>query len=124
MMQLYADAMRMKIAARGARQSHRCGLYRCRVVVGVGISVRRAGQHIRTSNATHIYTPLTHAARHIEQLELMLDELETEAAAAAPQAVAMPTAAPEGDPPLRQKSPGRQPLPEHLPRAEIVHQLG
>jgi transposase len=60
----------------------------------------------------------------IEQLELMLDELETEAAAAAPQAIALPAAAPEGDPPLRQKSPGRRPLPEHLPRTEIVHQPG
>src|SRR3954452_20808104 len=63
-------------------------------------------------------------ARVIEQLELMLDELESEAAAAAPQAVAMPAAAAESDPPLRQKSPGRRPLPEHLPRTEIVHQPG
>jgi transposase len=61
-------------------------------------------------------------ARVIEQLELMLDELETEAATAAPQVIAMPAAAPESDPPLRQKSPGRRPLPEHLPRTEIVHQ--
>ena len=36
----------------------------------------------------------------------------------------MPAAVPEGDPPLRQKSPGRRPLPEHLPRTEIVHQPG
>jgi transposase len=63
-------------------------------------------------------------ARVIEQLELMLDELETEAAAAAPQVIAMPAAAPESDPPLRQKSRGRRPLPEHLPRTEIVHQPG
>src|SRR5215210_8642481 len=63
-------------------------------------------------------------ARVIEQLELMLDELETEAAAAGPQVIAMPAAAPESDPPLRQKSPGRRPLPEHLPRTEIVHQPG
>jgi transposase len=59
--------------------------------------------------------------RIIEQLELMLDELETEAAVG-------PVAA---DPPatdddtesaaVRRKSPGRRPLPEHLPRREIVH---
>src|SRR3954469_5844490 len=63
-------------------------------------------------------------ARVIEQLELMLDELETEAAAAAPQAFALPAAGPEGDPPPRQQWSGRRPLPEHLPRTEIVHQPG
>jgi len=57
--------------------------------------------------------------RIIEQLELMLDELETEAAIG-PAAVASSAAADE-DAPARRKSPGRRPLPEHLPRREIVH---
>ena len=61
--------------------------------------------------------------RVIEQLELMLDELETEAAAGrASRPSPCPRRHREDDPPLRQKSPGRRPLPEHLPRTEIVHQ--
>ena len=57
--------------------------------------------------------------RIIEQLELMLDELEIEAVSgpaepAATQDEGKSTAAPK-------KSPGRRPLPEHLPRREIVH---
>ena len=61
--------------------------------------------------------------RIIEQLELMLDELETEAAVG-PVTVG-PLAAPvldEGDSAAgRKKSSGRRPLPEHLRRREIVH---
>src|SRR6202023_1154805 len=57
--------------------------------------------------------------RIIEQLELMLDELETEAAvgpvAGEPGAAA---ADDEGESVARKKSPGRRPLPEHLPRRE------
>ncbi len=57
--------------------------------------------------------------RIIEQLELMLDELETEAASGP----AEPSAAnDEGESTAaHRKSPGRRPLPEHLPRREIVH---
>lgn len=57
--------------------------------------------------------------RIIEQLELMLDELETEAAVGP---VADPPAT-DGDEraAVRRRSPGRRPLPEHLPRREIVH---
>lgn len=60
--------------------------------------------------------------RIIEQLELMLDELETEAASR-PMAVEPAAAAAddEGESAARKKSPGRRPLPEHLPRREIVH---
>jgi transposase len=59
--------------------------------------------------------------RIIEQLELMLDELETEAAVG-PVAADPPTT--DGDAEsaaVRRKSPGRRPLPEHLPRREIIH---
>jgi len=60
--------------------------------------------------------------RIIEQLELMLDELETEAASG-PMAVEPGAAAAddEGESVARKKSPGRRPLPEHLPRREVVH---
>jgi transposase len=61
--------------------------------------------------------------RVIEQLELVLDELETEAAAG-PMTVG-PVVAPVTDEDdsaaVRKKSSGRRPLPEHLPRREIVH---
>ena len=49
--------------------------------------------------------------RQIEQLELLIEELET------PVTVA-PPAAPEAEPKAR---PVRKPLPEHLPRESIVH---
>jgi transposase len=56
--------------------------------------------------------------RIIDQLELRLDELET-------QAVIEPlAAAPDSEDETataRKKSPGRRPLPDHLPRTEIVH---
>jgi len=60
--------------------------------------------------------------RIIEQLELMLDELETEAASG--PSPAEPSAAEgeeDGSASARHKSPGRRPLPDHLPRREIVH---
>jgi transposase len=53
--------------------------------------------------------------RQIEQLELQLEELETD------EAVRQETV--ERQPSARQPSrPKRQPLPDHLPRQEIVHQ--
>src|SRR5919202_3213541 len=55
--------------------------------------------------------------RQIEQLELQLEELETGAAEAAVKAEAQN---PLGPPPERAK-PKRKPLPDHLPRQEIVH---
>ena len=60
--------------------------------------------------------------RIIEQLELMLDELETEAAAGS--VTVGPVVAPlidDDSAAVRKKSSGRRPLPEHLPRREIVH---
>lgn len=56
--------------------------------------------------------------RQIEQLELRLEELETGEAEDIVKAVA------EGHPePIRQRAtPKRKPLPDHLPRQEIVHQ--
>jgi transposase len=60
--------------------------------------------------------------RQIEQLELRLEELETGAAEADAKADAgADTAEPMG--PTRERSkPKRQPLPDHLPRQEVVHQ--
>lgn len=61
--------------------------------------------------------------RIIEQLELMLDELESEAASG-PLVIepSAPTTDDEGESATtRKKSPGRRPLPDHLPRREIVH---
>jgi transposase len=58
--------------------------------------------------------------RQIEQLELRLEELETGEAEAAAKAAAG-TADPM--PPIRERAkPKRQPLPDHLPRQEVVHQ--
>ena len=56
--------------------------------------------------------------RQIEQLELRLEELETG------EAEEISKAAAEDRPlPIRERSqPKRQPLPEHLPRQEIVHE--
>jgi transposase len=56
--------------------------------------------------------------RQIEQLELRLEELEAAEAEDAAQAEAEAPAAPR---PQRAK-PKRNPLPEHLPREEVVHQ--
>ena len=56
-------------------------------------------------------------SRQIEQLELRLEELETEAAEDAAKAEAADPAAP-----VRVRNrPKRKPLPEHLPRQEVVH---
>jgi transposase len=57
-------------------------------------------------------------SRQIEQLELRLEELETGAAADDVQAEADDPVPP---PPERAK-PKRKPLPDHLPRREVVHQ--
>jgi transposase len=61
--------------------------------------------------------------RIIEQLELMLDELEAEAATRPMTAgpVAGTVTDEDDGTPVRKKSSGRRPLPEHLPRREIVH---
>jgi transposase len=59
--------------------------------------------------------------RIIEQLELMLDELETEAAIGPTTDVSSATVDEDESAAPRTKSPGRRPLPEHLPRREIVH---
>jgi transposase len=60
--------------------------------------------------------------RQIEQLELRLEELETgEAEAAAIAEADTDTAEPVA--PIRERAkPKRQPLPDHLPRQEVVHQ--
>jgi transposase len=60
--------------------------------------------------------------RQIEQLELRLEELETGEAELAAKAEAYAEAA-EPTPPIRERTkPKRQPLPDHLPRQEVVHQ--
>ena len=56
--------------------------------------------------------------RQIEQLELRLEELETGEAEAV---IGIDAAAPE--PPVRERAkPKRLPLPDHLPRQDVVHQ--
>src|SRR5215469_15282097 len=58
-------------------------------------------------------------SHEIEQLELRLEELESGAA----EDDAKPAAEAEGAPPARErKKPKRKPLPDHLPREEVVHQ--
>jgi hypothetical protein len=58
--------------------------------------------------------------RQIEQLELRLEELETGEAEAAAKAAAGNA---DPMPPIRERAkPKRQPLPDHLPRQEVVHQ--
>ena len=53
--------------------------------------------------------------RQIAQLELPLEELESaEAEADAPDPAAAPV--------RKRNKPGRKPLPDHLPREEVVHQ--
>ena len=54
-------------------------------------------------------------AREIEQLELALEDLEATAGASQPPGTS-PQAAPE-----RRARSGRRPLPEHLPRQDVVH---
>src|SRR2546430_1493114 len=51
----------------------------------------------------------------------MLDELETEAAVGPVAADPSTTDEDDESAAVRRKSPGRRPLPEHLPRREIVH---
>jgi transposase len=70
--------------------------------------------------------------RQIEQLELRLEELETGEAEAAAKADADAAADADADAdaaepvgPIRERrKPKRQPLPDHLPRQEVVHQPG
>ena len=58
-------------------------------------------------------------ARATEQLELAIEAVETDQAerlaAAAPEAVAMLESAAEA------QKPARRPLPDHLPREEVMH---
>ncbi len=56
--------------------------------------------------------------RQIEQLELQLEELETGEAEDAARAEANNPAAPATE----RKKPKRKPLPDHLPRKEVLHQ--
>jgi hypothetical protein len=59
-------------------------------------------------------------SRQIEQLELRLEELETGEAEAAVKAEAEAT---DPTPPARERAkPKRKPLPDHLPRQDVVHQ--
>jgi transposase len=61
-------------------------------------------------------------ARQIEQLELRLEELETGDAESVAKAEAEADTA-EPVAPIRERTkPKRQPLPDHLPRQEVVHQ--
>src|SRR5260370_21599846 len=59
-------------------------------------------------------------ARQIEQLELQLEELETGAAQEEAEVAIQdrPTSA------IERRKPKRRPLPDHLPRQQIVHEPG
>jgi transposase len=62
--------------------------------------------------------------REIEQLELLLGELEegvAESTARVEQTKSEPAATPRTKP-INRKPGGRKPLPEHLPREQVVHQ--
>jgi len=56
--------------------------------------------------------------RQIEQLELQLEELETAEA----EDIARASAEDRPEPMRQRVKPKRKPLPDHLPRQEIVHQ--
>jgi transposase len=60
--------------------------------------------------------------RQIEQLELRLEELQTGEAEVAAKADADADAAEPVGPIRERRKPKRQPLPDHLPRQEVVHQ--
>jgi transposase len=60
--------------------------------------------------------------RQIEQLELRLEELQTGEAEVATKADADADAAEPVGPIRECRKPKRQPLPDHLPRQEVVHQ--
>jgi transposase len=63
-------------------------------------------------------------SRQIEQLELRLEELEAGEAEVVAKAEAEEETV-DPPPPVRERSkPKRKPLPEHLPRQEVVHQPG
>jgi hypothetical protein len=61
-------------------------------------------------------------SRHIAQLELRLEELESSVAEDAAKAEAEAPASPEPPEPRERTKPRRKPLPPHLPRANVVHQ--
>jgi transposase len=58
--------------------------------------------------------------QQIEQLELVLEDLEITAGIDQPASVALPEDSPITEPGQRRPG-GRRPLPEHLPRREVVH---
>jgi transposase len=60
--------------------------------------------------------------RTLEQLELRLEELETEIATPAAAAEASAPDVAQSSSPTKSKRSGRKPLPEHLPRREVVHE--
>ena len=61
-------------------------------------------------------------SREIEQLELRLEELETGEAETAAKTDAGADAAGPAAPVHERRKPKRQPLPDHLPRQEVLHQ--
>jgi len=62
-------------------------------------------------------------SRQIEQLELRLEELEAGEAGEAEVVAKSEDETADPPPPVRERSkPKRKPLPEHLPRQEVVHQ--
>lgn len=59
--------------------------------------------------------------RQIEQLELVLEELEIAAGIEAPGPVEATSPPPVADEPSPRRPGGRRPLPDHLPRRDVLH---
>jgi transposase len=117
-----ATLRRMVIAEREARAAREAELAAAQAgLVSKALEIEKLKVQIARLRRQQFGRSSEKIDRVIEQLELMLDELETEAASG-PAAAAPSAAAEDGErAAVRRKSPGRRPLPDHLPRREIVH---
>lgn len=117
-----ATLQRMLIAEREARAAQAAELAAAKAgLVSKTLEIEKLKVQIARLRRQQFGRSSEKIDRIIEQLELMLDELETEAALGPAAEVSTETADEDEDAPARRKSPGRRPLPEHLPRWEIVH---
>jgi transposase len=117
-----ATLRRMLIAEREARTAREAELAAAKAsLVNKTLEIEKLKVQIARLRRQQFGRSSEKIDRVIEQLELMLDELETEATVG-PITGASSVVADAGESAaVRRKSPGRRPLPEHLPRREIVH---
>jgi transposase len=117
-----ATLRRMLIAEREARAAQAAELIAAKAgLVSKTLEIEKLKVQIARLRRQQFGRSSEKIDRIIEQLELMLDELETEAAVG-PVAADPPATDDDAESAaVRRKSPGRRPLPEHLPRREIVH---